>query len=326
MACLVTGGAGYIGCHIVQRLVDEGVRTVVLDDLTKGHRELVPRGADFVEGSTADPDGVAETLKRFHVESVIHMAAHCEVGESVRDPEKYFTNNVSHGLTLLEAMVRCGVKEIIFSSTAAVYGEPEEVPIPEHHPLRPTNPYGWSKLVFERALETYRAAGFMRTVALRYFNAAGADPKGRFGEDHEPETHLIPNVLNAVLGKIPRLEIYGTDYATADGTAVRDYIHVSDLAEAHVLAYRALRAGKDSAVYNLGNGKGFSIREIVQATEALLRKKVPFVDRPRRPGDPAVLVASSERIRRELGWRPRYSDLDTLIGSAWKWASKTVSV
>jgi UDP-glucose 4-epimerase len=315
---LVAGGAGYIGSQVVLDLVREGHTPVILDNLSKGHREAVCGGI-FINGDIGDLDLVTALINREKVEAVIHLAAHSLVGESVKNPAKYFRNNMGNGQTLLDAMVAGGVKYIVFSSTAAVYGEPEKVPIPEDHPKNPTNPYGFSKLTFEGMLRFYEQAYGLRYISLRYFNAAGADPEGKIGEDHNPESHLIPIVLQTALGIREHLELYGTDYPTPDGTCIRDYIHVADLSQAHLLALKALAAGKESTVYNLGNGQGYSNREVIDTARRVTGKEIKVLDGPRRPGDPAVLVASSEKIKAELGWDPKYPALEEIIATAWRW-------
>jgi UDP-glucose 4-epimerase len=317
MRVLVTGGAGYIGSVVTEELLREGHEAVVYDDLSKGHRVAVAEGAAFVRGDLADAEGVRRALAEHGAEAVIHMAASSLVGESVGEPAKYYRNNVTAGLALLDAMRECGVARLVFSSTAAVYGEPAKQPVEETDALAPTNPYGETKLAFERALRWYEAAYGLRSVSLRYFNAAGAT--ARCGEVHDPETHLIPIVLQAASGRRPRVEVYGDDYPTRDGTCVRDYIHVVDLARAHVLALGVAR--ERSAVYNLGcGGDGYTVREVIDAAREVTGRDIPVRTGPRRAGDPAVLVASSERITRELGWRPRFQSLGEIIGSAWAWA------
>jgi len=320
MNILVTGGAGYIGSHTVLELVKRGNRVVVLDNLSTGPRAAV-RGVALVKGDTSDTVLLKELFRKYKIEAVVHFAASSLVGESMRQPAGYYHNNVVKGLALLDAMAESGVSRLVFSSTAAVYGEPVEVPIPEEHPTVPTNPYGATKLALEGAMRWYGGAYGLRFVSLRYFNAAGADPSGEIGEDHEPETHLIPLVLKSVLGLIPHLEIYGTDYPTPDGSCVRDYIHVSDLAAAHVLALDALAAGSPSVVYNLGNGNGHSVLEVIKTAEEVVGKPIKVKYGPRRPGDPAALVAGSGKIMEELGWQPRFADLKTIIETAWRWHS-----
>ncbi|MCL6634246.1 MAG: UDP-glucose 4-epimerase GalE [Peptococcaceae bacterium] len=318
MNILVTGGAGYIGSHTVRELVNRGHRVVVLDNLSKGHGAAV-KGAALVRGDTADWLLLKSLFAEYQVEAVMHFAASSLVGESVRRPADYYQNNVVKGLSLLNAMVEAGVRRLVFSSTAAVYGEPREIPIPEDHPAAPTNPYGATKLALEGAMRWYDQAYGLRYVSLRYFNAAGADPAGDIGEDHDPETHLIPLVLKAALGLVPGLEVFGTDYPTPDGTCIRDYIHVNDLAAAHILALEALAAGAPSAVYNLGNGNGYSVLEVIRAAEEVVGRPINVRYGPRRPGDPAVLVAGSDKIKEDLKWRPRFTDLRAIIETAWRW-------
>lgn len=320
MNILVTGGAGYIGSHTVLELINRNHRVVVLDNLSKGHRAALGR-VELVQGDTSDTVLFKELFKKHRIEAVVHFAASSLVGESVRQPADYYHNNVVKGLALLDAMAESGVQCLVFSSTAAVYGEPVEVPIPEEHPTVPTNPYGATKLALEGAMGWYGRAYGLRCASLRYFNAAGADPSGKIGEDHDPETHLIPLVLKSAMGLIPHLEIYGTDYPTPDGTCVRDYIHVSDLAAAHALALDALASGTPSAVYNLGNGNGYSVLEVIKTAEKVVGRPIKVKYGPRRPGDPAALVASSRRIMDELGWQPRFADLKTIIETAWRWHS-----
>ena len=316
MRVLVTGGAGYIGSVVTEELLNDGHEVVVFDSLYKGHRGAVVEGAEFVEGDLADGSRVREALKGQGTEAVIHMAADSLVGESVTDPAKYYRNNVVAGLSLLEAMRECEVKRLVFSSTAATYGEPEKQPIEESDPTRPTNPYGESKLAFERALRWYEGAYGLRYASLRYFNAAGATE--RCGEDHSPETHLIPIVLQAAAGRRAHVEVYGDDYPTQDGTCVRDYIHVVDLARAHIAALSIL--GERSAVYNLGcGGDGYTVKQVIDVAREVTGLRIPVRTGTRRAGDPAVLVASSEKIRRELGWSPRFQDLRAIIDSAWRW-------
>lgn len=316
MRVLVTGGAGYIGSVVSEELVRDGHDVVVYDNLTKGHREAVVEGARFVEGDLLDDQTLRQTLKDYRLESVVHMAASSLVGESVEHPSKYYRNNVLASLVLLDAMVECDVKRIVFSSTAATYGEPESQPIYESAPNNPTNPYGESKLAFEKALHWYGRAYGLSYVSLRYFNAAGASEK--CGEDHDPESHIIPITLQAAAGKRPHVEIYGDDYPTADGTCIRDYIHVIDLARAHILALGVLN--ERSAIYNLGcGGDGYSVRDVIETAKRVTGKDIPVRMGPRRAGDPAVLIASSDKIKSELGWQPRFQDLGLIIESAWRW-------
>jgi UDP-glucose 4-epimerase len=316
MRVLVTGGAGYIGSAITEVLIESGHDVVVYDNLRKGHAAAVPEAAGFIVADLAEGQALRSALGDHGIEAVVHMAADSLVGESVAKPEKYYWNNVVAGLSLLEAMLYCRVKRIVFSSTAAVYGEPERQPIREGDPVGPTNPYGETKLAFERALHWYENAYGIRYVSLRYFNAAGATE--RCGEWHDPETHLIPLVLQTAQGERQAVEIYGDDYPTRDGTCVRDYIHVLDLARAHVLALSILN--ERSATYNLGcGGSGYTVREVVETARAVTGAPIPVKVGPRRPGDPAVLIASSERIEADLGWRPQSQDLRLIIESAWRW-------
>lgn len=315
MKVLVTGGAGYVGGAVVAGLVAAGTTPVVLDDLSTGHRRTVPAGVPLVEGSIADLPLLERTLRDHSVTVVIHMAASCLVGESVADPGLYYRNNVVAGLSLLEGMRISGVDRIVFSSSAATYGDPRKTPIPEEAPTSPTNPYGETKLAFEGILRWYQEAYGIRHVNLRYFNAAGSS--GPQGEDHDPETHLIPLVLKVALGQSEGVDVYGDDYPTPDGTCIRDYIHVEDLARAHLLALEAVASG--SRTYNLGGGKGASVREVIRVARQVTGHPIPEREAPRRPGDPAVLVASADRIERELGWKPARSDLGSIIESAWSW-------
>jgi len=318
MSILVTGGAGYIGSHCVAALVDRGIDVVVADDLSKGHRAALKGGRLYVGdvGDRAFLDSVFETES---IEAVIHFAAFSLVGESMQVPEKYFRNNVTAGLSLIEAMVAHRVPYIVFSSTAATYGEPDYVPIDEEHPKNPTNPYGESKRMVEGMLKWADCAHGLKYVALRYFNVAGARADGTIGEDHHPETHLIPLVLAAAQGKRDSLKLFGTDYPTKDGTCVRDYIHVEDLVDAHFLALDYLKRGQPSAAFNLGNGQGFSNREIIEAARRVTGAAIPVVEEGRRPGDPATLIASSQKAMEVLGWRPRYTSIEDIIATAWRW-------
>lgn len=321
---LVTGGAGYIGSVVCRTLLERGHRVVVVDSLVEGHRAAIREGIPFYQGELGDPVLLEKIFDNHPVAGVVHLAAFCLVGESVDDPEKYFSNNVVQGLTLLRVMRSRGIRNIIFSSTAAVYGEPRESPIPEDHCTAPINPYGLSKLVFEQALETYRRAYGLRYVTFRYFNAAGAAPE--CGEDHHPETHLIPLVLEQALrlqGRKPAipgqgLTVFGRDYPTPDGSCLRDYIHIRDLALAHVLALERLE-DLPVSIFNLGNGQGFSVLEVIRQAAEVTGVDIPYAVGPRRAGDPAVLVASAERARRYLGWEPQFPDLREIIRSAWEW-------
>jgi UDP-glucose 4-epimerase len=318
---LVTGGAGYIGSHIVRRLREVGDEVMVIDDLSQGHRDAVNDDVPLVEADFGDLDVLDARLGSGEIEFIVHMAAFCEVGESMVDPAAYYANNVSRSLALLERARRHGVRGIVFSSTAAVYGEPVELPITEAHSQRPTNPYGETKLAFERALDWHHRAYGIRYVALRYFNAAGAHPEGEIGEDHSPESHLIPRLLRAAQKKGSEpIPIFGDDYETEDGTCVRDYIHVVDLAEAHRLAIEAMRRGDvEGEAFNLGNGTGFSVRQVVDVVERVTGTRPPTRVAPRRPGDPARLVASSERIAKRLGWEPAFPGLEAITETAWNW-------
>jgi UDP-glucose 4-epimerase len=317
---LVTGGAGYIGGTVSELLMDRGHSVFILDDLRHGHRSLIPSRATFVEGELADRTKLDTLLGHENFDGVLHFAALIEAGESMKTPETYFRNNTASTLTLLEAILASKTRRFVFSSTAAVYGEPESTPILESAPLKPTNAYGESKLLVEHMLTWFNRAHQFPYASLRYFNVAGAIP-GR-GEAHEPESHLIPLILDVAMGRRDKIRIYGQDYDTPDGTCIRDYIHVSDLAEAHLLALEALGAapeGKTRFIYNLGNGKGFSVREVVDSVRRVTGKPIPVEEMPRRPGDPAVLIAGSEAIARDLGWRPKHSELDSIIASAWEW-------
>jgi UDP-glucose 4-epimerase len=319
MRVLVTGGAGYIGSVVNEELLQAGHQVVVYDNLYNGHAGAVAPGAPLVRGDLADRGTLTQTLRQHGIEAVVHMAADCLVGESVVDPGKYYRNNLIAGLILLDSMRECGVAQIVFSSTAAVYGEPAKQPIEESDPLCPVNPYGETKLAFEHALHWYSSAYGLRYATLRYFNAAGASAE--HGEWHSPETHLIPLVLQTAIGKQPVLEIYGEDYQTKDGTCLRDYIHVSDLATAHVLALKALKSGDiRNRIYNLGcGGEGYTVSQVIDVARKVTGRRIPVKAVKRRPGDPAMLVASSEKIRRELGWNPKFQDLSKIVGSAWTW-------
>jgi UDP-glucose 4-epimerase len=315
MNVLVTGGAGYIGSVVIEHLIARGHRAVAYDNLSRGHRLAVAPETPLVVGDLRERDKLIRALAEHQIEAVIHMAADSLVGESVAHPHKYFSNNVGAGLTLLDAMLEAGIKRLVFSSTCAVYGEPASMPITEDLPLEPVNPYGDTKLIFEHALRWYDAAYGLRYISLRYFNAAGAT--ARCGEDHNPETHLIPLVLNAAAGVQEHVKVYGEDYATPDGTCIRDYIHVIDLAEAHLLALLAVDGG--SRAYNLGYGAGYSVQEVIEMARQVTGRAIPTEATARRPGDPPILIASSDRIMSELGWQPRHSELDVIIDSAWRW-------
>jgi UDP-arabinose 4-epimerase len=318
MQILITGGAGYIGSHTAKQLAQAGYEPIVLDNLRHGHRWAV-RWGPLVEMDLGDREGLAQLFRNYRIGAVIHFAAFAYVGESMREPAEYFRNNVVNTLNLLDAMRASSVGRIVFSSTCATYGEPQQVPIPENHPQRPVNPYGESKLMVERLLEWYGQAYGLAWTALRYFNAAGADPDGEIGEVHDPETHLIPRAIAAAMGDLPALDLFGTDYATPDGTAVRDYIHAADLADAHLKALLRLNEGGHSTAFNLGTGCGHSVREVISMVEQVGRRKVPVNESPRRAGDPPMLVANPERASHELDWTPRLSRLRQIVETAWQW-------
>ena len=316
MRVLVTGGAGYIGSVVTQELIRSRHKVVAYDNLSNGYRAAVPVEAEFVQGDIADEKKLDRILNSFSIEAVMHLAASIEAGESMKTPERYFRNNSANTLNLLEVMLRQGIKRLVFSSTAALYGNPASIPIREEDPLRPTNVYGESKLLVEQMLAWFHKIHGLRYASLRYFNASGA--AGELGEAHKPESHLIPLILQVASGKRESISIFGTDYPTPDGTCIRDYIHVSDLASAHLLALEAL-GSHDKLIYNLGNGKGFSVREVVTMAREVTKHAIPAVESPRRAGDPAVLVASSEKIQRELQWKAQYQDMKKIIASAWQW-------
>lgn len=317
---LITGGAGYIGSHVSKELLRQGHLPVIYDNLQTGHREATQH-AQFIEGDLANAKKLRETFESVSIDSIMHFAADCQVGESIENPLKYFNNNIKNSLQLVEIMMEFGITKFIFSSSAAVYGEPKKIPIPEEHPCLPVNPYGETKWIFERVLQRLHDAKKLNFISLRYFNAAGADPEGELGEDHFPETHLIPiSILAAINGKA--IPIFGTDYGTPDGTCIRDYIHVTDLARAHILALERLESGGTSGIYNLGNGNGYSVKEVIETVRQMTGMKVETIETPRRPGDPARLVAGSEKIKRELGWTPKYPDLSTIVNTAWQWHRK----
>ncbi len=327
MRILVTGGAGYIGSHACKALSQAGFTPVAFDNLVYGHREAV-RWGPLVVGDLLDAHAIDQVLKEFQPDAVLHFAAYAYVGESVADPAKYYRNNVVGSLNLLEAMRKAAINKIIFSSTCATYGLPENdrfskhTLISESHPQNPINPYGSSKLMIERILRDFDHAYQLRSICLRYFNAAGADITAEIGENHDPETHLIPLILEAAAGIRKSITVYGSDYDTADGSCIRDYVHVSDLADAHVLALQALLNGAKSSVYNLGNGRGYSVKEVIAAAQAATGKEIPVSFGPRRAGDPACLVGDATLIKNTLGWAPRYSDLADIIGSAWRWQQR----
>ncbi len=313
---LVTGGAGYIGSVVVKQLLDRGYEPIIFDNLSHGHRAALPASARLIVGDIADRAMLERLFAEFQPQAVMHFAAFIEAGESMQRPEKYFRNNTANALTLLETVLAHGVQRFVFSSTAALYGTPEKNPIEEDARLQPTNAYGESKLLVERMLAWLHRVHGLRYACLRYFNAAGA--AGDRGEDHHPESHLIPIAFQVALGVRQQVAIFGTDYPTSDGTCIRDYVHVSDLAAAHLLVLEALKE-KERLIYNLGNGRGFSVREVIDMVRKVTGQAIPAEESPRRPGDPAVLVASSEKIKRELGWKPEYTDLESIVRSAWNW-------
>ena len=316
MKVFVTGGAGYIGSVCAEELLNAGHQVTVYDNLSEGHRAAVDSRAQFILAQPELEGDVRAAVQATAPDAILHFAAHALVGESMTNPQKYFHNNVVNGLKLADAAVACGVKKFVFSSTCATYGPPDKIPMTEDLPQRPINPYGESKLMFEKILSWYQQIHGLDFIAFRYFNAAGASEK--FGEHHRIETHLIPNVLAVALGQKPHVEIFGTDYPTPDGTCIRDYIHIADLAQAHMLG---LAPGK-SGFYNLGNGDGYSVREVIAACEKISGKKIPAIEKPRRPGDPPRLVAAADKAKRELGWQPRFPKLDDIVASAWRWHQK----
>ncbi|HPF59025.1 MAG TPA: UDP-glucose 4-epimerase GalE [Candidatus Competibacteraceae bacterium] len=322
MHVLVVGGAGYIGSHMVKLLVQRGFEVTVLDNLSTGHRDSV-REARFVLGDLFERDILEDLCRKTRFDGVMHFASYIQVGESVREPAKYYRNNVFKTQNLLDVMVAQRVPYFIFSSTAAIFGEPVRIPISEDHPKQPINPYGRGKWMVEQMLEDYDTAYGLKSICLRYFNAAGADPEGELGERHNPETHLIPLVLQAANGRRSHITVFGNDYDTPDGTCIRDYIHVNDLCEVHLLALQRLWDGGGSSAYNLGNGNGFSVREVIETARTVTGRGIPVQYGERRPGDPARLVADSQRVRVELGWKPRYADLATIIAHAWQWETRS---
>lgn len=315
---LVTGGAGYIGSHAVRRLKKAGFNTIVLDNLVFGHREFVDP-AELVVGDLSNIALLNKIFSKNRIDAVMHFAAYAYVGESVQNPSKYYHNNVGCTLSLLDAMIAHNVKKFVFSSTCATYGEPIEIPMTESHPQSPINPYGQTKLMVEKILRDYDTAYGIKSVCLRYFNAAGADPEGGIGEDHTPETHLIPLVLDAAAGIRPSITVFGHDYPTSDGTCIRDYIHVTDLADAHVLALRYITEKNKSDFFNLGNGNGFSVDQVIKSAEKITGRTIPVIRGERRAGDPAVLIGSSEKAHKILGWQSKFNDLDRIISTAWQW-------
>ncbi|MYL32143.1 UDP-glucose 4-epimerase GalE [Pontibacillus yanchengensis] len=322
MTVLVCGGAGYIGSHAVASLLNQGEEVVVIDNIQTGHRSAVLEQATFYDGDMRDEQFLDNVFQYNKIDSVIHFAANSLVGESVEKPLEYYDNNVGGAITLLKTMAKNDVKHIVFSSTAATYGEPDQIPILESDPTIPTNPYGETKLAIEKMLKWAEQAHGIRSIVFRYFNVAGADPNGRLGEDHRPETHLIPIILQVALGKREKIMVFGDDYDTPDGTCIRDYVHVNDLVDVHLLAVRALQKGAESDIYNLGNGHGFSVKEVIETVRQVTGHPIPAEVAPRRPGDPAKLVASSEKAKNKLGWKPNYSDLETMIETAWNWCRK----
>ncbi len=320
MSILVTGGAGYIGSATVERLKAKGERVVVLDSLFRGHRAAVEKEVPFYEGRIGDRALVERIVVEHKVEECVHFAALAYVGESVQEPAKYFENNVEQGVALVGTLMKAGVQRVVFSSTCATYGEPKEIPISENCPQWPVNPYGWSKLMMERVLASYDRAYGLKSVSLRYFNAAGATE--RCGESHEPESHLVPNVLRAAAGELKELSVFGTDYPTPDGTAVRDYVHIADLAEAHILSLEYLRRGGESEFLNLGTGDGYSVMEVIESASKVTKKLIPMRIEGRRAGDPPKLVADAGRAKKVLGWKPAMSDLSTILRSQWEWRQK----
>jgi len=315
---LVTGGAGYIGSHAVKALRAQGTPVVVFDNLSAGHREATSHASAVVVGDIHDTARLRAAIREHDVDAVMHFAAWLSVGESVRNPAGYYRNNVAGAMSVLDAMIAENVRHFVFSSTAAVFGNPIETPITESHPKQPINAYGETKLAIERALPHYDVAYGIKSVTLRYFNAAGADPDGELGEDHAPEAHLIPRAVDAALGR-DTFQVFGDDYDTPDGTCLRDFVHVTDLASAHLLSLSALRKGAASTQYNLGNGRPMSVKAVIDSVERVVGRKVPYTTGPRRPGDPGVLFASSARIRHELGWTPRFEDIDLIVNTAWRW-------
>jgi len=322
MAILVTGGAGYIGSVVVRDLVAADHKPIVIDNLVYGHRGAVPEGVPFYEGSIGNAELVSSIIKEHNIDACMHFSAYAYVGESVEHPQKYFQNNVVETLRLLDVLIANNIKKFVFSSTCATFGEPQYTPIDEQHPQNPTNPYGWTKFMIERALESYDRAYGMRFVALRYFNACGA--AGDCGEDHDPETHLIPLVIYAAQGRVPHVSVFGDDYPTPDGTAIRDYIHVSDLSNAHLLALDHLNNEKDSECINLGNGNGYSVMEVLEAARKVTGLPIEAKMAPRRAGDPSKLIGDASKARRVLGWQPRIPELEQIIESAWNWHKKNL--
>ncbi|MEL7669323.1 UDP-glucose 4-epimerase GalE [Methanobacterium sp.] len=318
---LIVGGAGYIGSHLNKEINKKGIKTVIFDNLSYGHRDFVKWGT-FERGDLGNIDDIRAVFKKYPIEAVMHFAAFTYVGESVEDPQKYYTNNVKNTLNLLQVMLEENVKYFVFSSTCATYGNPVEIPITENHPQNPINPYGKGKLMVETVLKDYSDAYGLKYASLRYFNAAGADPEGEVGELHNPETHLIPLILDVAAGIREDIKIFGTDYDTPDGTCIRDYIHVTDLSEAHILALEYLQNGGESDFFNLGNGNGFSVKEVIETAEKVTGKDIKAVEAERRAGDPPILVGSSDKAKEKLNWKPKYDELSTIIETAWNWHKK----
>lgn len=318
---LITGGAGYIGAHANKELNLSGYETVVLDNMSYGHEDFLKWGV-YENIDLGDLESLQNVFRKYDIDAVMHFAAFTYVGESVEDPQKYYLNNLNNTLNLLQIMNEFEVKKLVFSSTCATYGNPQEIPITENHPQNPISPYGRAKLMVEQILADYSSAYDLRYVSLRYFNAAGADPEGEIGERHEPETHLIPLILDAAAGKREDIKIFGTDYPTDDGTCIRDYIHVTDLADAHIKALKYLETGGHSDVFNLGNGNGFSVREVIEEARKVTDKEIKATETERRPGDPPILVGSSKKAREILKWQPKYDDLSEIISTAWDWHKK----
>jgi len=318
---LIVGGAGYIGSHLNKEISKQGYETVVFDNLSYGHEKFVKWG-NFELGDLSNINDIRSIFRKYPIDAVMHFAAFTYVGESVKDPQKYYLNNVKNTLNLLQVMLEEKVKQFVFSSTCATYGNPVEIPITENHPQNPINPYGRGKLIVEQVLKDYSQAYGLKYASLRYFNAAGADPEGEIGELHDPETHLIPLILDVAAGKRDDIKIFGTDYNTPDGTCIRDYIHVTDLADAHILALKYLQDGGKSDVFNLGNGNGFSVKEVIETARKITDKNIMAVEDERRPGDPPILVGSSDKAKKVLKWKPKYDDLDKIIETAWNWHKK----
>jgi len=324
MGILVVGGAGYIGSHMVKQLVNSGTEVITLDNLSCGYRDAVKYG-EFEQGDLGDPAMLDYIFSNYSIDAVMHFAAFIEVGESVHEPAKYYRNNVINTAVLLDAMIQHDINNFIFSSTAAIFGEPEYTPIDEKHSKNPINPYGRTKLMVEQILEDYDTAYGLKSTCLRYFNAAGADPDGELGERHQPETHLIPLILQAASGRRKDIKVFGNDYPTEDGTCIRDYIHINDLCKAHLLALKRMQQIGSSARYNLGNGTGFSVQQVIDTTRKVTGKDFKVTQDERRPGDPAVLVADSKLAQQELGWKPEHTDLESIIATAWRWETEGLS-